>query len=219
MSDGTQHRASAARLAVTRRAFVGVLPMAMLAAARAARGQETAPIEGGAAVRQEPEVPGASMGGDGYVPVRLPAKAGAAPSMTPQQRDAVERLLSCPCPCTLDVFTCRTSMPCGFSPRMHSDVVALVDGGYSGEEIVAAFRRAYGEKVLMAPEARGFNRLGYLMPFLAIGTGGIALAALIRRWRANPPPPDTGGAAVVASATPDELARLDAAVRSEGDPR
>ena len=204
-----------------RRDFVAALPLAALAIARAARAgaaQETAPVEGGAAVRQEPELPGASMEGDGYVPVRLPSKPDARPSMTPDARDAIERKLSCPCPCTLDVFTCRTSMPCGFSPRMHADVAALVEGGYSGEEIMAAFRRAYGEKVLMAPDAKGFNLLGYLMPFLAIGGGGVVLAAVIRRWRRG----DGGPAAAtpaVAGGTPDELARLDAAVRNEDDAR
>lgn len=205
---------------LTRRGFVGALPLAALALARTARGagaQETAPIDGGSAVRREPEVPGASMEGEGYVPVRLPAKAGARPSMTGQERDAVERRLSCPCPCTLDVFTCRTSMPCGFSPRMHADVVALVDGGYSGDEIVDAFRRAYGEKVLMAPQAKGFNRVGYLMPFIAIGGGGVVLAALLRRWRR--PLPATAASAPVTGGTPDELARLEAAVRGEGDAR
>jgi cytochrome c-type biogenesis protein CcmH len=208
---------SGPRPRVSRRAFVVALPVAAFALARVARGQETAPIEGGAAVRQEPEVPGASMEGDGYVPVRLPAKPNARPSMTPQQRDEVERRLSCPCPCTLDVFTCRTSMPCGFSPRLHADVVTLVEGGYSGEEIVAAFRDAYGEKVLMAPEAKGFNRLGYLMPFIAIGGGGVVLAALIRRWRRTVPA--TVVAVPVAGATPEELARIDAAVRGEDGPR
>jgi cytochrome c-type biogenesis protein CcmH len=204
-----------------RRDFVAAIPLAALAIARAARAggaQETAPVEGGAAVRQEPELPGASMEGDGYVPVRLPPKPVARPSMTPDARDAIERKLSCPCPCTLDVFTCRTSMPCGFSPRMHADVAALVEGGYSGEEIMAAFRQAYGEKVLMAPDAKGFNLLGYLMPFLAIGGGGVVLAAVIRLWRRG----DGGPAATtpaVAGGTPDELARLDAAVRDEDDAR
>lgn len=205
---------------LSRRGFVAALPLAAFALARAARSagaQETAPIEGGAAVRQEAEVAGASMEGDGYVAVRLPAKAGARPSMSAQERDEVERLLSCPCPCTLDVFTCRTSMPCGFSPRMHADVAALVDGGYSGEEIVDAFRRAYGEKVLMAPEAKGFNLLGYLMPFMAIGGGGVLLAAMLRRWRR--PAPALVASTPVAGATPDELARLEAAVRGEGDER
>jgi cytochrome c-type biogenesis protein CcmH len=186
--------------------------------AAVAGAQETAPIQGGAAVERQPEVPGASMEGDGYIAVARAPRPNARPSMAPDERDAVERLLSCPCPCTLDVFTCRTSMPCGFSPRMHADVVRLVDGGYSGEEIVAAFRDAYGEKVLMAPEAKGFNRLGYLMPFLAIGTGGVVLAALLRRWRRE-------GAVTMAAAahpragTPDELARLEAAVRDEDDAR
>ena len=57
------------------------------------------------------------------------------------------------------------------------------------------------------------------MPFLAIGTGGVALAALLRRWRR--PLPVAAGAPVapVAGATADELARLDAAVRGEDDRR
>ena len=80
------------------------------------------------------------MEGDGYVPVRREPKPGAAPSMANDERDALERLLACPCPCTMDIFTCRTSMPsCGFSPRIHRDVVLLVEGGYSGSEILAAF--------------------------------------------------------------------------------
>ena len=204
-----------------RRDFVAALPLAALAIARAARAggaQETAPVQGGAAVAQEPELAGASMEGDGYIPVRLAPKPDARPSMTPDARDAIERKLSCPCPCTLDVFTCRTSMPCGFSPRMHADVVALVEGGYSGDEIMAAFRRSYGEKVLMAPDAKGFNLLGYLMPFLAIGGGGVVLAAVIRRWRRGGDGP-VAAVSVVAGGTPDELARLDAAVRGEDDAR
>ena len=50
-------------------------------------------------------------------------------------------MISCPCPCTLDVFTCRTSMPCGFSPRMHADVVALSNGGYSAPRFSRRSRR------------------------------------------------------------------------------
>ena len=207
-----------ARPEVTRRGFLAALPAAALALSRSARAQETAPVQGGAAVRQEPEVAGASMEGDGYIPVRLAPKANATASMGPQQRDAVERQISCPCPCTLDVFTCRTSMPCGFSPRMHADVVALVDGGYSGEEILDAFKAAYGEKVLMAPEPEGFNLFGYLAPFLAIGGGGLVLAMVLRRWRAEPAVP-AQVAGRVGDATADELARLDAAVRGEDDRR
>ncbi len=97
----------------------------------------------------------------------------AAKRLTPLERDAVERMLSCPCPCTLDVFTCRTSMPCGFSPRLHADVVQLANGGYSADEILAAFEQAYGEKILMAPHKQGFNWVGWIAPFAAVGGGAL----------------------------------------------
>ena len=164
--------------------------------------------------QQDAGIPGATMGGDGYVPVRRPPKPGATSKLTDLERDALERRISCPCPCTLDVFTCRTSMPCGFSPRMHADVVSLVNGGYTADEILAAFEQGYGERVLMAPRAEGFNWVGWLAPFAAVGGGAVVVGALIRRWgrraaehRATSPVP--------IEASDDELARLEAAVRGE----
>ena len=45
----------------------------------------------------------------------------------------------CPCPCTLDVYTCRTTdFSCTISPAVHRDINALVAGGYSADEIMAA---------------------------------------------------------------------------------
>ena len=184
----------------TRREFVLALGAAALAAGRATAQQGT--------------VPGATMAGDGYVPVRLPAKAESAPRLDALARDAVERQISCPCPCTLDVFTCRTSMPCGFSPRMHADIVSLADGGYTADEILAAFEQAYGERVLMAPRAQGFNWVGWLAPFAAVGGGAIVVAGLIRRWGRRAADRRTASPVPI-EATNDELARLDAAVRGE----
>ena len=225
---------------LSRRRFLGALgagwATASVTAAGAALAQQAGiPVESpspsqvsGAPVTQ-PETPGASMDGDGYRPVKRPPKPGASPSMDAGGRDDLEHQLSCPCPCTLDVFTCRTSMPCGFSPRMHSDVLALVEGGYSGDEILAAFEQEYGQQVLMAPKKQGFNLAGYLVPFAALGTGSVVVAALIRRWGTRAAAAQAAHAAAHASgngvpagrtpaaadATPDELARLEAAVRGE----
>lgn len=192
-----------------------------------------------------PDVPGATMEGDGYRPVRRAAKPNARPSMSADARDALEHELSCPCPCTLDVFTCRTSMPCGFSPAIHKDVVALVEGGYSGDEILDAFVKTYGTEILMAPPKSGFNLAGWFAPFAALGTGAVVIAALMRRWSARaaavaatnasrssalPAPASTARAdagdpvgytasdAATLGATPDELARLEALVRGEAGP-
>jgi cytochrome c-type biogenesis protein CcmH len=157
-----------------------------------------------------------------YKPVSLPAKPRGTPVLTQLQRDALERGLKCACPCKLDVFTCRTTdFQCGISPAMHSDVVRLVEGGYSADEIVAAFTTVYGERVLMAPVKEGFNIAGYVVPFLTLGIGGTMLVALLRRWKretevmapavVSPSVLPIGGASP--AATDDELRRLDEAVR------
>jgi cytochrome c-type biogenesis protein CcmH len=164
--------------------------------------------------QQATGLPGATMTGEGYLPVRREPKPGAAASMTPDDRDALERRLACPCPCTLDVFTCRTSMPCEFSPAIHRDVMALVEGGYAAEEIIDAFVAAYGEAILLLPRKQGFNWAGYLTPFAAIGGGAVLILSLLRTWRRQAV---TAGAADARplDATPDELARLDAALRND----
>jgi cytochrome c-type biogenesis protein CcmH len=187
---------------VTRRAFLMVAGSAPLLVVRGLGAQE---------------VPGASMSGDGYLPVRREPKPGAAPSMTDRERDVLERQLACPCPCTMDIFTCRTSMPsCGFSPRIHRDVVLLIEGGYTGDEILAAFEAEYGDHIRMAPPKRGFNLVGWITPFAAMLVGAIALLLLLRSWRR---PAAAGASAGVTpirvSASEEELARLEAAVRRD----
>lgn len=177
---------------------------------------------GGQAAQQQPmQMPntGAAnvpMDENRYRPVDLPLK-GTGPSMTQLQRDALERRIHCQCGCTLDVFTCRTTdFSCQISPAMHKDVMALVAGGYSATEIIAAFQHVYGERVLMEPVKRGFNWAGYLMPFVALGGGAALVVALIRRWQQ--PDAEAVGDAVTqlpVDATPDELARLDGLVHRD----
>lgn len=151
-----------------------------------------------------------------YRPVRLEPKPGAPPSMTPLERDDLEHKIKCQCGCVLDVFTCRTTdFSCSVSPAMHSDVLALVEGGYDAPEILAAFQSVYGERVLMAPVKSGFNLLGYTMPFIVVGTGAVVVAALIKRWKSRTPEAAAFIADPELSATSEELARLDAAVRSD----
>ncbi len=150
-----------------------------------------------------------------YRPVKLDPKPGARASMTPLDRDDLEHQIKCQCGCVLDVFTCRTTdFSCSVSPAMHRDVLALVDGGYTAPEIMGAFQSVYGERVLMAPVKSGFNLLGYTMPFIALGAGAVVVAALLRRSRSRAPA-TTLVPMPEASATSEELARLDHAVRRD----
>jgi cytochrome c-type biogenesis protein CcmH len=159
-----------------------------------------------------------NMDQDAALTVVRPRKPNARPSMTADERDTLEHQLRCQCGCTLDVYTCRTTdFNCQVSPAMHRDVMALVDGGYSAQEIIDAFVQTYGERVLMSPKREGFNLAGYVVPFAALGVGAAVLGAVLHRMRqrgasAGPivsPVPGTPRATV------DELAKLDAAIRRD----
>jgi len=80
------------------------------------------------------------------------------------------------------VFTCRTTdFSCTYSPALHREVLALRASGKTAQEILDAFVSKYGEKALMAPEARGFNLAGYLLPGAAIISAGAGLLFFIAR--------------------------------------
>ena len=97
---------------------------------------------------------------------------------------AIERRLRCRCGCTLDVYTCRTTdFTCTYSPEMHREVIAMIVAKKTPDEVIQAFIASDGEKVLMEPEATGFNLAGYLVPGLAVTVTGLVLAAYLARRR------------------------------------
>ena len=155
--------------------------------------------------------------------VRLPAKPNAVPLLTDDQRDALEHKIHCQCGCTLDVYTCRTTdFSCAVSPAMHRDVLELVRGGYSAQEIMDAFQNVYGERVLMAPTKSGFNLIAWFAPGTAVLIAGAVLVTLLRRWKttatvAKEARLSNAALAQSVDATPDEIARLEAAVKGERD--
>jgi cytochrome c-type biogenesis protein CcmH len=162
------------------------------------------------------------MEGDFYLPVRPEPKPGGTPQLDEDAMIALERTLACPCPCTLDIYTCRTTdVTCSNSPAIHRDVQRMIDGGYSGDEIVGQLTGVYGERILMAPSKTGFNLVGWFLPFVAIGTGAVLIATLLRSWRRNAIDSAEGAAGVGAlgairvQATDDEMARLQAALRDD----
>jgi cytochrome c-type biogenesis protein CcmH len=199
---------------VTRRQFVGGLVFGAagtVLGTRLARAQQ-----GGAQVRTTMSGP---MDNEAYHSVVRPPKPNAEPSMSAAQRDALEHDLHCQCGCTLDVYTCRTTdFTCSVSPSMHRDVMQMVAGGYSKAEILGAFREAYGERVLMAPVVEGFNRMAYVTPFIALGAAVVGVALLIRRWTAAARATIQSALATAPageSATPSELAHIEAAIRDD----
>lgn len=174
-------------------------------------------VAAGAATAALPGVLGAQQANTGaanvpmseqkYKPVQLPAKS-STPSMSTDAMDELEHHIHCMCGCNLDIFTCRTTdFTCPVSPAMHRDVMALVNGGHSAQEIIDAFVDVYGERVLMAPKKSGFNLTGYITPFAALGGGAALIVALLRRWHRPQSEPEAVTALPV-EGTPEEMERL-----------
>jgi len=194
---------------------------AAVAAAPRLLAQQGAPADsGGAAPVQGTTSNLFDMDQEAAKTVRRPPKRGARASMSKDERDALEHELRCQCGCTLDVYTCRTTdFSCQVSPAMHRDVISLVEGGYSAQEILDAFVQTYGERALMSPRRQGFNWAGYVVPFAALGTGAAAVLVVLRGMQRRTAQVATSASSRTAPigvpATPDERAKLDAAIRRD----
>lgn len=182
----------------------GVATLVIACAARAQEGAQDGQANTGAA--------NTVMESDRFKSVQLPRKG--PPVMNQAKRDELEHHIHCQCGCNLDVYTCRTTdFSCQVSPAMHKDVMALVAGGYSAPEIIAAFTAVYGDRVLMAPPSTGFDLAAWITPFVALFAGIGLVFVVLRRLRAPALAPATSPVDV--DATPSEQARLDALVRND----
>lgn len=67
--------------------------------------------------------------------------------------------------------------------------------GDGEREVLAYFRGAYGDWIILRPRATGLNLLVYVLPAVALLGGGIWLFVVLRRWSAGGPsrPGESGG--------------------------
>ena len=105
---------------------------------------------------------------------------------TPYDNDpfvvGVETKLKCTCGCLHNVYECRSvDFTCGSWPQHHADIVQQATAGWTADEIIAFHLENYGQEYLMAPAARGFNLVGYLLPGSLILTVGALLVLHLRR--------------------------------------
>lgn len=78
--------------------------------------------------------------------------------------------------------------PSALAREMRELVKEQLRAGRTDAEVKAYFVSKYGEWILLAPKAQGFNLLLYLAP-LALLVGGFAgIAIVVKRWTAATPP-------------------------------
>lgn len=89
--------------------------------------------------------------------------------------------LMCVCGCNQVLLECN-HVGCAYSDRMRGELAASVDRGESDDLSLQSFVQKYGPTVLIAPTSSGFNRVAWLVPYLALVSGVIGLAFLVRSW-------------------------------------
>jgi cytochrome c-type biogenesis protein CcmH/NrfF len=72
---------------------------------------------------------------------------------------------------------------CGRAEEMRTALAAEARSGKSGDEIVAGYVARYGEKILVAPPAKGFNLVAWTGPAIGLLGAAFVIVAMIRRWR------------------------------------
>ncbi len=127
------------------------------------------------------------------VPRVLSAQEGAtAAGQEPVSFQDLEESLTCQCGCGLTVHSCN-HLQCPSAIPLREEIRAQMQLGKDKPAILAYFSDKYGEKILSAPTASGFNLVAWIAPFVMVLLGGVFVGLAVARWSrrraVGPPPP------------------------------
>jgi cytochrome c-type biogenesis protein CcmH/NrfF len=149
-------------------------------------------------------------------PALIPARARANVAATKTKDPArnITNGIICPCSCgeILTGCTCETGK------AMKAYVEREVGGGKSKDQIEAALVQQYGEVILGAPKARGFNLIVWVLPFVATAIGFAIATLVLMRWarrRTVPSGPGAPGGIGPRPGVPGDLEALRARAEEE----
>ncbi len=93
--------------------------------------------------------------------------------------------LMCACGCNQILLECN-HVGCSYSDRMRDELMAAVDRGDNDDLTLQSFVQKYGPTVLAAPTKTGFNRVAWVVPYLALLVGIVGVGYVVRLWRSRP---------------------------------
>ncbi len=107
--------------------------------------------------------------------------------------------LMCICGCNQVLLECN-HVGCPYSDRMRGELVAALGRADSDDLVLQSFVQKYGPTVLIAPTTTGFNRLAWVMPYLALVLGLTTVVLIIRTWKMRPLAAPAGRVGPISSA-------------------
>lgn len=113
-------------------------------------------------------------------PVQQPVSATRADSALDASTRELAAQLRCPVCQGLSI----QDSPSELAQQMRDLVRQQLQDGRSPDQVKQYFVARYGQWILMAPPASGFNWLVYALPWLALAGGIVLIVVLVRRWTA-----------------------------------
>jgi cytochrome c-type biogenesis protein CcmH/NrfF len=116
------------------------------------------------------------------------ARPAASPDLPPDlaaKYDQVTNEILCWCGCARQSLR---ECSCGFSHDVRTQIETDLKAGKTPEELIAGFIEKQGDQVRIVPEAKGFDRLAWIGPGIAIVLGAVLMLVALRRWTTPAPP-------------------------------
>ena len=121
----------------------------------------------------------------------MPAPSPGLPGDIASGYEKVARELLCYCGCARQsIYDCT----CGEAQNLRNRIEGALRSGQTSDQVIAAFVKEQGEQVRVVPLRRGFNRLAWIGPGIAILLASGGVMWLLLRWSAPgaPAPEDLG---------------------------
>ena len=122
--------------------------------------------------------------------------------------------LMCMCGCNQILVECN-HVGCSYSDRMRKELQAAIDRGENDDLILQGFVQNYGNTVLSAPTAKGFNRVAWIMPVVIFFAALTAVVAVARTWKHRVALAAPGAPGVTVSHEPEDEFRRRAREETE----
>jgi cytochrome c-type biogenesis protein CcmH len=139
-------------------------------------------------------------------------------------KDLGHRMM-CTCGCGQVLLECN-HVGCQSSDKMRNQLLAALDrsgvggtgggGAISDDLILQGFVQEYGPTVIAAPTATGFNRVAWIMPFVALAFGIAFVIYVVRSWK-NRPAPALADGITIPRGSEDDLDEFRRKARKETD--
>jgi cytochrome c-type biogenesis protein CcmH len=123
------------------------------------------------AASQEPAAPPAASH-------PAPAPGGVAESSEAVMKVTTRVLCSCGTCVNQTLHECT----CGIAAQERDRVAQQIAGGKSPEDVIQAYVDEFGVQILATPDKKGFNLVGWLVPFVVSVVLVIILTYILRGW-------------------------------------